>query len=69
MEDYLDDENDGKGEEAGLACKICEHYQQEIYRLNHMLRTNLSNEEEQKTREHLADLVQLQLQHQREHVV
>jgi hypothetical protein len=69
VEDYLSDENDSEVEETGLACKVCEHYQQEIYRLNHMLRTNLSNEEHQKTREHLADLVQLQLQHQREHVM
>ncbi len=69
MDDYFADDDIDAFEEAGLVCKTCEYYQQEIYKVNCKLRTDLSNEEHEKTREHLGNLIQVQLHHQREHAV
>ena len=69
MDDYFTDGDIDAFEESGWVCKTCEHYQQEIYKMNCKLRTDLSNEEYEKTREHLGNLIQVQLHHQREHAV
>ncbi|HET9285324.1 MAG TPA: hypothetical protein VFR24_25510 [Candidatus Angelobacter sp.] len=50
-------------------CEECEMYQTEIYRLNHLLRSDLSQQDCDKTRQRLGNLVQVQLEHQRKHIV
>jgi hypothetical protein len=67
MNDYFADDDIDDGEENSLVCEACERYQQEIYRLNRLLRDQLSTEEYQKTRGALEIVVQVQLRHQREH--
>jgi hypothetical protein len=43
MDDYFADDDDIDAfEESGLVCKICEYYQQEIYKVNFKLRTELA---------------------------
>lgn len=51
------------------ACEECEAYQTEICRLNHLLRADLNFQDYEKTRRRLGDLVQVQLDHQRKHVL
>lgn len=50
-------------------CEECEMYQTEIYKLNHLLRSDLSFQDHEKTRRRLDNLVQVQLEHQRKHIV
>jgi hypothetical protein len=64
-DDYVE-ENPGENDEG--VCKECERYQQEIYRLNRLLRTELSSADYEATRQRLEELVQLQLRHQRKHI-
>ncbi|HKD81656.1 MAG TPA: hypothetical protein VKH81_18330 [Candidatus Angelobacter sp.] len=48
-------------------CGECEMYQTEILSLNQLLRADLSFPDYEKTRRRLGDLVQVQLEHQRQH--
>lgn len=63
IEEYPDDPDEMK------VCEECEMYQMEIYKLNHLLRADLSFQDYEKTRLRLSDLVQMQLEHQRTHII
>ena len=48
-------------------CFECERHQQEIYRLNRLLRAELTEYQYRTTRQMLENAVQVQLLHQRKH--
>lgn len=50
-------------------CEECEMYQAEIYKLNHLLRAGLTSQDCEKARRRLGNLVQVQLEHQRKHII
>jgi hypothetical protein len=65
-DDYIEDYSDEPGEAE--FCRECESYQQEIYRLTCLLRSEFFSQTYESTKERLTDMVQVQLHHQRKHL-
>jgi hypothetical protein len=65
-DDYIEEYSD-EPDEAEF-CRECESNQQEIYRLNCLLRSDFFNPTYESTKERLTDMVQIQLRHQRKHL-
>jgi hypothetical protein len=65
-----DDYIEGYSDELDEAefCRECELYQQEIYRLTCLLRSEFFSQSYENTKERLTDMVQVQLRHQRKHL-